>query len=264
MLSSCGLPDRKEVVLTTDKKFPLPSWIKYLCIEGTIGAGKTTFCNLLAQQSNSRLVLEAAEENPFLEKFYRERRSFAFQTQLWFLTSRFKQLSGAIGQQDLFYDITVSDYIFAKDRLFASVNLEEDELALYGQISSVMADKITPPDLVVYLQASTDTLLRRIERRGRPYEFNMDPRYIDMLNDAYNHFFFHYTETPLLIINTDPLDFVNNPADFAELLDQIRQAGKGTTFYQPMTADDKARLKGRLFSAAADQEVIDDTAIEEP
>lgn len=243
----------------------LPSWINYLCIEGTIGAGKTSFCNLLARQCNARLVLEAAEENPFLEKFYHERRTFAFQTQLWFLASRYRQLTETIGQQDLFYDVTISDYIFAKDRLFASVNLEEEELALYGQISSVMAGNIAPPDLVVYFQASAETLLKRIERRGRPYEFNMDPRYLDALNEAYNHFFFHYTETPLLIVNTDALDFVNNPSDFDELVEQIRNAGRGTTYYQPMTADDKARLNTRMLSpGAADREVIDDTTIEEP
>jgi deoxyadenosine/deoxycytidine kinase len=242
----------------------IPSWINYLCIEGTIGAGKTSFCNLLAQRCDARLVLEAAEENPFLEKFYRERRAYAFQTQIWFLASRYRQLSGTIGQQDLFYDVTVSDYIFAKDRLFASVNLEEEELALYGQISSVMADKIPPPDLVVYLQASTDTLLRRIERRGRPYEFNMDPKYLDMLNNAYNHFFFHYNQSPLLIVNTDKLDFVNNDADFSELLEQIRAAGKGTTFYQPMTEADKARLNNRLFAVPPEREATDDTAVEEP
>ncbi|MBN1307241.1 MAG: deoxynucleoside kinase [Chitinispirillaceae bacterium] len=249
-----------EVILTTEQAPLIPSWINYLCIEGAIGAGKTSFCNLFAQRCFARLVLEAAEENPFLEQFYRERRSYAFQTQLWFLVSRYKQLSEAIAQQDLFYRVTISDYIFEKDRLFASVNLDEEELALYEQVASVMVRNIVPPDLVVYLQASTKVLLHRIERRGRSYEFNMDPRYLDMLNEAYNHFFFHYTLTPLLIINTDDIDFVNNPADFEECLLQIGHAGKGTTFYQPMAAKDKERLRERCLR----EYVSDDTAIEEP
>lgn len=205
-------------------------------------------------------MLEAAEENPFLEQFYRRRRTYAFQTQLWFLVSRYKQLSEAIAQQDLFYQVTISDYIFAKDRLFASVNLDEEELALYEQVTSVMARNIAPPDLVVYLQASTRVLLRRIEHRGRSYEFNMDPRYLDMLNEAYNHFFFHYTDTPVLIINTDDVDFVNDPADFEELLLQIGNAGKGTAFYRPMAAKDKARLLERSMQ----EYLSDDTRIEEP
>ena len=254
----------REDFLGADTAPFIPSWVNYLCIEGAIGAGKTSFCNLLARRCNARLVLEAAEENPFLEKFYRERRAFAFQTQIWFLASRYRQLSGAVAQQDLFYRLTLSDYIFAKDRLFASVNLEEDELALYEQISSVMAGNIAPPDLVIYLQTSTDVLLKRIERRGRPYEFNMDPHYLDMLNEAYNHFFFHYTDTPLLIVNTDELDFVNNSADFEELIDQIRHAGRGTTYFQPMAAGDKARLRERQLFQAPSREVMDDTTIEEP
>ena len=214
----------------------------------------------MAQRCAARLVLEAAEENPFLERFYRERRAYAFQTQLWFLVSRYKQLSEAIGQLDLFYRVTVSDYIFAKDRLFASVNLDEEELSLYEQVASVMARNIAPPDLVVYLQASTDVLLQRIEQRGRPYEFNMDPRYLDMLNEAYNHFFFHYTDTPLLIINTNEIDFVNNAADFEELVQQIEHAGRGVSFYQPMAAKDKAKLQNRFMR----EHLSDDTTIEEP
>lgn len=162
----------------------------YLCIEGVIGAGKTSLSYLLAERFNARTVLEEAEENPFLAKFYTDRRMFAFQTQLWFLVSRYKQLSMMIAQQDLFHQVTISDYIFAKDRIFANVNLDEDELILYNQLSRVMESSIAQPDLVVYLQASTDVLLKRIEKRGRAYEYNMDRDYIDLLNQAYNHFFF--------------------------------------------------------------------------
>jgi deoxyguanosine kinase len=249
--------------MATEQTTPIPSWINYLCVEGVIGAGKTSFCTMLARECSARLVLETAEENPFLEKFYRDRRSFAFQTQLWFLVSRFKQLSGAIAQQDLFYQLTLSDYIFAKDRIFASVNLDEAELNLYEQIASEMVKSIPPPDLVIYLQASTDVLLRRIDRRGRTFEFNMDPRYIGLLNEAYNHFFFHYTETPLLIVNTNEIDFVNNPVDFTDLLEQLVHARNGTTFYQPMNSKDRIRLRGR---AALEKgvEIPEDTTIEEP
>jgi deoxyguanosine kinase len=231
--------------MITEASSLIPSRVNYLCVEGVIGVGKTSFCNILAQKCMARLVLEAAEENPFLEKFYRDRRSFAFQTQLWFLVSRFKQLSEAIAQQDLFYRLTVSDYIFAKDRIFASVNLDEEELSLYEQVASVMNEAIPQPDLVIYLQASTEVLLKRIERRGRSFEFNMDSRYIDVLNEAYNHFFFHYTETPLLIVNTNELDFVNTPGDFEELIQQISLSNKGTAFYQPMGTKDKTRLHSR-------------------
>lgn len=241
----------------------LPSWINFLCIEGVVGAGKTSLCNMLAREVDARLVLEMAEENPFLEKFYGDRQSFAFQTQLWFLVSRYRQLSGAIAQQDLFYPVTVSDYIFAKDRIFASVNLSDEEMRLYEQVADVMSESLTRPDLVVYLQASTEVLMRRIERRGRSYEYNMDPRYIASLNEAYNHFFFHYNETPLLIVNTNELDFVNNPGDFVELLKQIRTAGKGTGYYQPMTARDKSKMIDSVFIKKRDNESSDDTTIEE-
>ncbi len=217
-------------------------------------------CRLLSRKWPARLVLEEAEENPFLEKFYCDRRAYAFQTQMWFLVSRYKQLSEEVRQQDIFYRLTLSDYIFAKDQLFASVNLNEDELALYEKIVSIMAGDIPKPDLVIYLQASTRVLIKRIEIRARPYEFNIDPLYIDMLNEAYNHFFFHYSETPLLIINTDEMDFVNRASDLDELIRQIENAGKGTTFYRPMAAKDKILLQHHLLN----ESVPDDTVIEEP
>jgi deoxyadenosine/deoxycytidine kinase len=217
----------------------------YLCIEGVIGAGKTSLSYLLAERFNARTVLEEAEENPFLAKFYTDRRMFAFQTQLWFLVSRYKQLSMMIAQQDLFHQVTISDYIFAKDRIFANVNLDEDELILYNQLSRVMESSIAQPDLVVYLQASTDVLLKRIEKRGRAYEYNMDRDYIDLLNQAYNHFFFHHSSTPLLIINTNDIDFVNNSDDFEEIVEQIVRARNGTSYYQPMGSRDKTLLVER-------------------
>ena len=226
-----------------EKEIGIPSHFNYICIEGVIGAGKTSLSYLMAERFNTRTVLEEAEENPFLAKFYADRRMFAFQTQLWFLVSRFKQLSVMVAQQDLFQRVTISDYVFAKDRIFASINLEDDELNLYNSIARVMETSVSQPDLVVYLQASTDVLLKRIEKRGRPFEYNMDTEYLDVLNQAYNHFFFHYNATPLLIINTNDIDFVNRSEDLEEIIVQICRAGGGTNFYQPMGSKDKSFLK---------------------
>lgn len=232
-------------MIKKENRDSLPSHVSYLCIEGVIGSGKTTLSNILAERFNCRIVLEEADENPFLARFYTERRSYAFQTQLWFLVSRFKQLSQMISQQDLFHAVTISDYIFAKDRIFASVNLDDEEYALYNTISGVMTAAIPKPDLVVYLQASDETLLRRIEKRGRSYEYNMDPQYMNMLNKVYNQFFFNYNETPLLIINTNDIDFVNNENDREEIIEQIIRAGRhGTEYYQPMSSRDRVFLTG--------------------
>jgi deoxyadenosine/deoxycytidine kinase len=220
-----------------EKKYKrLPEHMSYLCIEGVIGAGKTTLCKLLAERFNARPVLEYAEENPFLSSFYQDRHSHAFQTQLWFLLSRYRQLTETFIQQDLFHSSTVSDYMFAKDRIFATVNLDENELALYNTIAALLEREIPRPDFVVYLQASTDVLLERIEKRGRSFEFNMDRQYIDTLNQAYNHFFFHYTRSPLLIINTNDIDFVNNHRDFEDLVDQILQTRTGSNYYHPLSS----------------------------
>ena len=228
----------------------LSSRINYLCIEGVIGAGKTSLSYLLAERFNARVILEEAEENPFLSKFYADRRMFSFQTQLWFLVSRYKQLSVMIAQQDLFHQVTVSDYMFAKDRIFASVNLEEDELGLYNNIARVMETSIPQPDLVVYLQTSTDVLLKRIKKRGRVYERNIDLDYLEILNQAYNHFFFHFTAAPLLIINTNDLDFVNNIEDREEVIEQIVSAKTGTTYYRPMNSKDKILVEERKNAKA--------------
>lgn len=238
----------------SETKQNIPANISYLCIEGVIGAGKTTLSQMLAKRFNARTILEEAEDNPFLPRFYTERRMFAFQTQLWFLVSRFRQLSMMVAQQDLFHQVTVSDYIFAKDRIFANINLDDDELGLYNHIAQVMESSITRPDLVVYLQASTDVLLKRIEQRARPYEFNMDEDYLELLNQAYNHFFFHYSSAPLLIINTNNIDFVKNEADFEEIIEQIQHAGTGTNYYQPMGSRDKLLLGGKLSLKKSDTE----------
>ncbi|MFP4416378.1 MAG: deoxynucleoside kinase [Chitinispirillaceae bacterium] len=206
----------------------------YLCVEGVIGAGKTSLCKLLVERLNARGLYEQADENPFLSSFYQDRHSYAFQTQVWFLLSRYRQLSEYSIQQDLFHPVTIGDYMFAKDKIFATINLDENELALYNTIAQALETKIPRPDCVVYLQVSTDVLLKRIEMRGRDYEVNMSTSYIEALNEAYNHYFFHYTQSPLLIINTNDIDFVNNKSDFEEIYKQIINARHGSTFYHPI------------------------------
>jgi deoxyguanosine kinase len=214
----------------------LPEHIRHLCIEGVIGVGKTTLCHLLKNRFDARIVFEEAEENPFLSKFYESRRNLAFQTQLWFLVSRYKQLSEAFIQEDLFSKVAIADYMFAKDRIFAAINLDDDELTLYNTISRALEKDVPKPDFVVYLQCSTEVLLERIEKRGRTFEYNMDRSYIEVLNEAYNHFFFHYTASPLLIISTESIDFVEEQNDLEEIVRQISLAKPGVNFYQPLAS----------------------------
>jgi deoxyguanosine kinase len=223
----------------------IPAHLNFITIEGVIGVGKTTFCDLLATRWNARRIQEAVDDNPFLPRFYQNRAAYAFQTQLWFLLSRYRQLSEAVAQQDLFHRITISDYMFAKDRIFANINLDDDELQLYNHVANILEKQVPRPDLVVYLQASTDVLLRRIAKRGRPFEFNMDAGYIKLVNEAYNHFFFHYEQSPLLVINTDEIDFVSDQADLADIVTQIENARPGVTWYQPLRSRDKAAIKSR-------------------
>ena len=211
----------------------LPSHVRYIAIEGVIGAGKTTLCSLLQQRFGARLLLEQAEENPFLTRFYQSRSDFAFQTQLWFLVSRYRQMSEAFVQEDLFCPVTIADYMFAKDRIFAAINLDDNELALYNTLAGALARDCARPDFIVYLQVSTDMLMKRIQQRGRSFEFNMDRNYIDTLNQAYNHFFFHYTRCPVLIVNGTEIDFVKRNEDLDALARQIAQARPGANYYSP-------------------------------
>jgi Deoxynucleoside kinases len=225
-----------------EKVKKIPAHIHTLAVEGVIGAGKTELCGFLAERCNARLVLEEAEDNPFLPKFYKNRSTYAFQTQLWFLVSRYKQLSESLFQQDLFHEITMTDYIFAKDKIFASVNLDENEFALYNRVAMILEKGIPGPDYIVYLQASTDVLLKRIEKRGRPFEFNMDFAYIDALNQAYNNFFFHFTSSPLLIINTNNIDFVENGDEREEVIGQILDMKAGSNYYQPLGTAEYSKI----------------------
>ncbi|MCS7281911.1 MAG: deoxynucleoside kinase [Anaerolineae bacterium] len=190
----------------------------YLAIEGVIGVGKTALARLLQPRFQANLLLEVFEENPFLSDFYADRERYAFQTQIFFLLSRYRQ------QQDIrvLDRPLIADYTFAKDRLFAHLNLKGDELATYELLHQALAEKVVLPDLVVYLQADLDVLMARIAMRDRPYERGIDPDYIESLRQAYERHFACYTATPLLIINTNNLDFVRNPQDLAFIEGQIR------------------------------------------
>ena len=210
---------------------------RYVVVEGAIGVGKTSLVRLLAERMQARLVLEEVEENPFLKDFYRDLGQFAFQTQMHFLFSRYQQ-QRSLRQMDLFSERMVADYLFQKDRIFANLNLSERELALYEKMVGWLEMDVMKPDVVVYLQAGTDRLLDRISRRGRAYERDIDRGYLNALNEAYNHFFFHYVDSPLLVVNTNSIDFVNRPDDFEDLRRRILTHRQGTVYYQPIVREE--------------------------
>ncbi|MBM3307331.1 MAG: deoxynucleoside kinase [Candidatus Eisenbacteria bacterium] len=205
----------------------------YVAVEGVIGVGKTTLATLLAKKWGAHLKLEVVEENPFLPQFYADMRAYAFQTQLFFLLSRHRQQAD-LKQYDLFMERVVSDYLFAKDRIFANITLDDNEMALYTRLADLLERDVPKPDIVVYLQASVDVLMDRIRRRGRRFERDMSRDYILALSEAYNHFFFHYKDTPLIVVNTNDIDFVENTADFEELAREIEEHDKGTAYYVPI------------------------------
>ncbi len=206
----------------------------YVAIEGTIGVGKTSLAKLISERLGAKLVLEEFQDNPFLSDFYEDPERHAFQTQLWFLLQRFQQQQD-LRQIDMFQNLVLTDYMFVKDRLFASLNLNEKEMSLYDTVANMMERNVIGPDLVIFLQADTETLMRNISRRGRDFEKNMSEDYIDALNQVYNEYFFRYQDTPLVIINTNNIDFVNNKADLDEVINYIRQPAKGTKFFNPTT-----------------------------
>ena len=204
----------------------------YVSIEGVIGVGKTSLAHLLEERLNAKLVMEKFDENPFLADFYLDPERYAFQTQLFFLLSRYRQQQ-ELRQTEVFHKLVISDYMFVKDRLFASLNLDDKEMSLYDSVAKILEKNILNPDLVIYLQAETPKLMERITLRGRDFEKNMSPDYIDALNQIYNEYFFRYQESPLLIINTNDIDFVHNEEDLEEVIRYIRQPVSGTKFFNP-------------------------------
>ena len=206
----------------------------YVAIEGPIGVGKTSLANLLAEKLGARKVLEDFEDNPFLADFYEEPEHFAFQTQLFFLLQRYQQQQ-ELRQVDIFHNLLITDYMFIKDRLFASLNLNEKEMNLYDTIANLLEKNVINPDMVIYLQADTDTLMRNIARRGRDMEKNISEEYINALNQLYTEYFFRYQNTPLVIINTNNIDFVHNQEDLDEVINYIRQPVTGTKFFNPVS-----------------------------
>ena len=206
----------------------------YIAIEGPIGVGKTSLAKLLSKELGARLVLEDFEDNPFLPDFYNDPERFGFQTQLFFLLQRYRQQQD-LRQVDMFQKLLITDYMFVKDRLFASLNLDDKEMHLYDTVASLLERNIIRPDLVIYLQADTDVLMKNIAKRGRNMERDVTWEYIDALNQVYTEYFFRYQDTPLVIINTDNIDFVGNEKDLKEVIDYIRQPVSGTKFFNPVS-----------------------------
>ena len=204
----------------------------HISIEGTIGVGKTSLSHLLAKELSAKLILEEFEDNPFLVDFYNDQKKYAFQAQLFFLLSRYKQQS-EFHQTDIFSKSIVSDYMFMKDRIFAALNLDDKEMVLYNNIANILEKNIIYPDLIIFLQSETERLIENIKKRGRKYERNMDWNYIDSLNQMYNEYFFRYDKSPVLIINTNDIDFVNNNHDLKEIMEIIRQPVHGTKYFNP-------------------------------
>ena len=208
---------------------------RYIAIEGPIGVGKTALARRLAENLDAELVLEEVEENPFLERFYRDGRSAALPAQMFFLFARARQIE-ELRQSDLFATTRISDYLFTRDRLFAELNLDAEELKLYDQILDNLDVDPPVPDLVIYLQASVDSLLQRLARRNASYDRFVDRSYLETLCDAYARFFHEYDEGPLLIVNASQIDPVNNDDDFQQLFARIERTTGGRHFFNPVSA----------------------------
>jgi len=206
---------------------------RFIAVEGAIGAGKTSLVNLLEQQYGARVILEENDSNPFIAKFYEDQETYSFQTQIYFLLSRYNQYM-ELAQRDLFNSVVVIDYLFQRDKIFAQLNLEDHEYRLYEQIYNLINSKAPKPDLVIFLQASTEVLLERVSKRGREYESFMDPDYLDSVNKAFNNFFFYYSDTPLLVINTNEIDFVEKKCDLEELINKVNSHKIGREYYNPL------------------------------
>ena len=209
---------------------PLPA--RHIAIEGPIGVGKTSLVDRLAARFEGVKLLEDVQ-NPFLDPFYKGRGGAAFQVQIFFLLSRHQQHL-EVAQRELFTRLVVADYTMAKDRIFARLNLNDEEFALYDRLYQLLTPRLPRPDLVIYLEGAVETCMKRIKLRAREFERSMDPDYLRRLKDAYNAFFYRYSETPLLVVNTDEIDFVKNIDDFENLVQQISRLRKGTQVYIPL------------------------------
>ena len=208
--------------------------IRYIAVEGVIGVGKTTLCQMLGDTLSANVVLEKFEENPFLKDFYKDPERYAFQTQIFFLLTRYKQQQ-ELFQADLFHRFLVTDYIFEKDKIFAYLNLQDEELKLYETLVSTIEKNVPTPDLVVYLQSSVPRVMQNIKLRGRSYEANMSETYIKELNEAYNYFFFRYKSTRLLIVNAAEMDFVNNHEQYEDMVrEMFRPNRTAVEYYNPL------------------------------
>ena len=206
---------------------------RYIVVEGPIGVGKTTLARRLARSFGGQALLEAPEENPFLPRFYQHPQMHALATQLSFLIQRVRQLEN-IRQSDLFATVRVGDFMIEKDRLFAELTLDADELALYRQVYERIAGAAMTPDLVVYLQAPVDVLLARIAARGIAYEEYMDPRYLDRVATAYTRFFHHYEDAPIVIVNAAEIDFAHGDGDYELLFDKVQSISRGRHYLNPL------------------------------
>ncbi len=205
---------------------------RLIAVEGPIGVGKTSLVELLARELRAAKVLEKVD-NPFLKAFYEDRAGAAFQAQLFFVLSRFRQLQ-ELAQRDLFHQVTLVDYIFPKDKIFAYLNLDDSELLIYNKLYDMLEPQVPKPDLVIFLQAETAALVERIRRRRRDYEQQISEAYVNEVNKAYNYYFFHYTQTPLLVIDTTGIDFVHDRRHLEEVVSQIRRMDRGVQYYRPL------------------------------
>jgi deoxyadenosine/deoxycytidine kinase len=205
--------------------------LRHVAIDGPIGVGKTSLVEMLARRFHGTKVLEDVG-NPFLADFYKKKTGSAFQTQLFFLLSRYQQ-QREIAQIDLFTTLVLADYHFPKDKIFACLNLDDSELLIYDKLYGLLSDSVPKPDLVIYLQGSLETCMKRIKKAARSFEKGLTPEYLAQLIEAYNYYFYHYEETPLLVVDTNEIDFVNRAADFDDLVGQIQRARRGVQYYVP-------------------------------
>jgi deoxyadenosine/deoxycytidine kinase len=205
----------------------------YIAVDGPIGVGKTAVVERLAERLDATTVLEEWGQNPFLKGFYDGAQGAAFQLELFFLLSRYRQQQ-ELRQRSLFNQVTLADYMFEKSKLFAYLNLEDAELLIYEKLYGLLTEAAPRPDLAIYLQAPTEVLMKRIRARGRPEEAHLSEDYLAEVNRAYNHYFFHYSQSPLLVVNTADVNFARSDQDLDDLLRQIRSMGKGTQYYVPL------------------------------